>query len=772
MSEDNAETIHVADVSDGVGGDAESEPGDPVELPVVDVLTGRSFITGKSGSGKSNTASVLIENLLADNYPVLIIDSDGEYYGLKEEYEILHVGADDECDIVVSPEHAEKIATLALDQNVPIILDVSGYLEESVASELILNVVKHLFAKEKKLKRPFLLVIEECHEYIPEGGGMDETGKMLIKVGKRGRKHGLGIVGISQRPADVKKDFITQCDWLVWHRLTWDNDTNVVSRILGSEYADAIEDMGDGEAFLMTDWDESIRRIQFHRKQTFDAGATPGLEDFERPELKSVSGDLVSELETISDEQERRESELADLRQELEKKRARITQLEQELEEAKDLSRMADRFSQALLGRAEAPHRSGSGESQSTLEDHERGAADESKGDDEREANDERGSDTDEVDDERGTNDERGADDERRAGNEYDGEDTETTEDSIEWIEDPEAVADAGDLADALDAADATGDAAGVATDGVADDGAFGIDAVDPISAADVAESALRFDEAIDLGTREAVVENLRDRVEALTEMSTEMLRHYRREGTSDPVTAHIAAGGGGDTEHAYARHRPLRRSGLVRHVAGSRYEYGIPWLVRDAYADRLDGDAVDEMVAAVEDAFLGSQEHDFADEDGDTGGAPATDPETGIDASRIDAALEDAAPPMDVDASAENEPASGTPVDSPVATPGLTDTARSIAAEAGEAGVGETEAGGTGVGGTRAEATAETDGDADGDADGDVDDAAGSDRDEDAEVLSTPDEAGKASGDGTAENDGTEFDPAADDAEIVDPKE
>ena len=260
------EAIHVADVSEGMGGDATAEPGSPVELPVVDVLTGRSFITGKSGSGKSNTASVVIENLLSNGLPVMIVDTDGEYYGLKEAYEILHAGADDECDIVVSPEHAEKLATLALEQNVPIILDVSGYLEESVANELLLEVTKHLFAKEKRLKKPFLLVVEECHEYIPEGGGMDETGKMLIKVGKRGRKHGLGIVGISQRPADVKKDFITQCDWLCWHRLTWDNDTKVVGRILGSKYAGAVEDLGDGEAFLMTDWDESIRRIQFHRK--------------------------------------------------------------------------------------------------------------------------------------------------------------------------------------------------------------------------------------------------------------------------------------------------------------------------------------------------------------------------------------------------------------------------------------------------------------------------------------------------------------------------
>ena len=243
MGEDK-ETIAIGEVSRG------DDAGTPVELPVVDVLTGRSFVTGKSGSGKSNSASVICEKLLDQGYGILIVDIDGEYYGLKEEYEILHVGADEECDLQVNVEHAEKIAELALEQNVPIILDVSSFLDESEARELLTAVTKQLFAKEKKLKQPFLMLVEEVHEYIPEGGGLDECGRMLIKVGKRGRKHGLGIVGISQRPADVKKDFITQCDWLVWHRLTWNNDTKVVSRILGSDYADHIEEMDDGECFL------------------------------------------------------------------------------------------------------------------------------------------------------------------------------------------------------------------------------------------------------------------------------------------------------------------------------------------------------------------------------------------------------------------------------------------------------------------------------------------------------------------------------------------
>jgi FtsZ-binding cell division protein ZapB len=342
---DQTEQIQVGSVFTEDG----QESGLPVSLPVVQVLTGRGFVTGKSGSGKSNTASVVIEELLDAGYPVLIVDTDGEYYGLKEEYELLHAGADEECDIQVSPEHAEKLANLALEENVPIILDVSGYLDEDVADELLRETARHLFAREKKLKKPFLLVVEEVHEYLPQKGGGGETGKMLIKIGKRGRKHGLGLLGISQRPADVKKDFITQANWLVWHRLTWDNDTKVVGRVVDDAYEEAVAELGDGEAFVQTDWtDSEVRRVQFRRKRTFDAGATPGLDDFERPELKSVSDSLMDDLQEITEEEQQFESELADLRQKLDRKRTKIKQLEQDLEQARDISEAARQLANAF----------------------------------------------------------------------------------------------------------------------------------------------------------------------------------------------------------------------------------------------------------------------------------------------------------------------------------------------------------------------------------------------------------------------------------------
>ncbi|APX98677.1 hypothetical protein BB347_18070 (plasmid) [Natronorubrum daqingense] len=332
---------------------------DGYDLPVVDVLTGRGFITGKSGSGKSNTASVVVEQLLENGFPCLIVDTDGEYYGLKERFEMLHVGADEECDLQVGPEHAQKLATLALEQNVPIILDVSGYLDTDDANSLIRETAHNLFAKEKKLKKPFLLVVEEIHEYVPETSGLDDTGKMLIKIGKRGRKHGLGIVGISQRPADVKKDFITQANWLVWHRLTWENDTKVVGRVADSEYRDAVADLEDGQAFVQADWNGSIDRVQFERKRTFDAGATPGLEEFERPSLKSVSEDLVDELEEISTREQRREDRVAQLEQSLDAKDERIEDLEQELESARDMTDMAQQFTQALTSTTDEDAESG-----------------------------------------------------------------------------------------------------------------------------------------------------------------------------------------------------------------------------------------------------------------------------------------------------------------------------------------------------------------------------------------------------------------------------
>lgn len=271
---------------------------DGYALPVENLLTGRGFITGKSGSGKSNTASVIIEELLDRDLGLLIVDTDGEYHGLKEDYDLLHVGQGPECDLDITAADADRLVPYALEDRMPILLDVTTYGEEAT-HEVLEAVVETLFEAEADYRIPFLLIVEEAHEFMPQQGGADSDLKnLLIRVAKRGRKRGLGICSMSQRPASVDKDYITQCDWFVWHRLTWDNDTAVVSRIMGSDRVETVKSLADGEALVLTDWDEQVDRVQFRRKRTADAGSTPSLDaldpSFGNEESRTRSDDTTS----------------------------------------------------------------------------------------------------------------------------------------------------------------------------------------------------------------------------------------------------------------------------------------------------------------------------------------------------------------------------------------------------------------------------------------------------------------------------------------------
>ena len=548
----------------------------------LDVAHNDNFVANGVFVHNSNTASVVAEKLLDNGFGLLIVDIDGEYYGLKEAYEILHVGGDEECDIQVTEEHSDKIASLALEQNVPIILDISSFLDEEKAESLLTEVARALFAKAKKQKQPFLLLVEECHEWIPEKGGMGEVGKMLIKIGKRGRKHGLGIVGISQRPADVKKDYITQCDWLVWHRLTWNNDTKVVGRILDSQYADAVEDLDDGEAFMMTHWAEQVRRVQFHRKQTFDAGATPGLDDFERPELKSVSEDLVSELATISEETQATENRMQELREELDRKNSRIAELETELQDARDLQRMAEQFTDALLGHVER------------------------------------------VNPGRTAKDEMRKKRERFAEPRPERDDTASTDTMDDADTEPDTTSGGG-FGDAFSAFEDDGVAMNGGSEGAETAKTDGASADGPVAngstpdgttatqgssdaALEAALAAVAEDEdvAVESGTdAPAVVEDIRADIAGMEDKTRRMLAYYKEHGPGTPLNAHFSAGGSGDRTAAYARNRTLRLRGLVEHVGRGTYDYRLEALVREESDGSIDGETAAEYATRIERALV-----------------------------------------------------------------------------------------------------------------------------------------------------------------------
>ncbi len=119
------------------------------------------------------------------------------------------------------------------------ILDISG-LPNEVAGPLSAMLARLLFqykvyqTTEERKRDPVVLVCEEAHRYVPNRGEAEYAvaQSSIRRIAREGRKYGIGLMLVSQRPADVESTVISQCGtWLVL-RLTNAADQQHVARFL------------------------------------------------------------------------------------------------------------------------------------------------------------------------------------------------------------------------------------------------------------------------------------------------------------------------------------------------------------------------------------------------------------------------------------------------------------------------------------------------------------------------------------------------------------
>lgn len=119
------------------------------------------------------------------------------------------------------------------------ILDISG-LPNEVAGPLTAMLARLLFqyklyqTRTERKRDPILLVCEEAHRYVPDRGEAEYAAAQnaIRRIAREGRKYGLGLMLVSQRPADIESTVISQCGtWLVL-RLTNSADQQHVARFL------------------------------------------------------------------------------------------------------------------------------------------------------------------------------------------------------------------------------------------------------------------------------------------------------------------------------------------------------------------------------------------------------------------------------------------------------------------------------------------------------------------------------------------------------------
>jgi len=99
-----------------------------------------------------------------------------------------------------------------------------------VQSVVVARLTKKLFDDRKAGKiPPFLFIVEEAHNYCPERGfGNAVSSDILRTVASEGRKFGMGLCIVSQRPAKVDKNIISQCNTNIILKVTNPNDLKTI----------------------------------------------------------------------------------------------------------------------------------------------------------------------------------------------------------------------------------------------------------------------------------------------------------------------------------------------------------------------------------------------------------------------------------------------------------------------------------------------------------------------------------------------------------------
>jgi len=318
----------------------------PVYLDLNNLITKHVCVLAKSGAGKSFTVSVLLEEIMDRNIPIVVIDPHGEYNSLKypaegnkdifkkfgikpkayykniHEYspdpiknqqarplklsgrnltgsELMHllpaklsssqVGLlysalsdlskqADFDQLIMSLQAEEHNAKWTLinvieyikkmnifsdnptDMNELVqvgkcsIINLRGIPQE-VQEVIVYKVVNDLFnARKNGNIPPFFLVLEEAHNYAPERTfGEVKSSSILRQVIAEGRKFGLGVCVITQRPARLEKTILSQCSTQVIMKVTNPNDLkSITSGVEGvtSETENEIVNLHVGSAMI------------------------------------------------------------------------------------------------------------------------------------------------------------------------------------------------------------------------------------------------------------------------------------------------------------------------------------------------------------------------------------------------------------------------------------------------------------------------------------------------------------------------------------------
>jgi uncharacterized protein len=243
-------------------------------------------IVGRTGSGKTYAAKGLVETLMDQQRRVIVLDPTGAWHGLTSKadgsrgYQVAVLGGD-HGGAPLRVDRAAQLGEWLARHGEWTVLDLSEFLigdRHRFVEEFAAAIYRHN-------RTPLHLVVDEADEFMPQNP-LPETRRMLHRMDqivRRGRIKGFRVMMITQRPAVIHKNCLTQANALIAMRLTSPQDRKAIEAWVegNADAGQAKEVLGSlarlprGEGWVWAPEVDFLKRVQFPKIRTFDSSASP-----------------------------------------------------------------------------------------------------------------------------------------------------------------------------------------------------------------------------------------------------------------------------------------------------------------------------------------------------------------------------------------------------------------------------------------------------------------------------------------------------------------
>ncbi|TAI67635.1 DUF87 domain-containing protein [Bradyrhizobium sp. Leo170] len=308
------------------------------------VLEQHTAFLGKTGSGKTSTAKLAVEQIIRDNPTarVCVLDpiksdwwgmtssADGKRPGLP-----FYILGGPRGHVPLHDSAGKAIGELVATGDLPLsIIDMADF--NAGGLQKFFNDFSP--ALMKRMRGVVYLVIEEAHEFAPkERAGIGAENLAIHnakKLATAGRSKGIRLMVVTQRTQALHNAVLGSCDTMIAHRLTAPADQEPVKKWLKANVdketfervSTSLASLKTGTAWMCSGEAQVAEMVQFPKISTFDNSATPtgDMADqhvqtapVDRERLRAIIGDAVKQAE--EDDPEALRAEIARLHAEMRK---------------------------------------------------------------------------------------------------------------------------------------------------------------------------------------------------------------------------------------------------------------------------------------------------------------------------------------------------------------------------------------------------------------------------------------------------------------------